>query len=158
MVSYIYILLFLLNNYKTDSKLLISILKFLVYALYFCVESAMVVLGNISCWVSTSNLHRIERRFDIMNKRIFVIKILRYITIILLLLTNLVIVIKKWHLSQWLKCPSNLNWVDIQHNETECSLFSICKFSCYIHSIIKLIFLQGLNSLKINDLNYYDTI
>ena len=100
----------------------------------------------------------IERRFDIMNKRIFVIKILRYITIILLLLTNLVIVIKKWHLSQWLKCPSNLNWVDIQHNETECSLFSICKFSCYIHNNIKLIFLQDLKSLKINDLNYYDTI
>jgi len=33
-----------------------------------------------------------------MKKRIFVIKVLRYITIILSLLTILVIEIKKWHL------------------------------------------------------------
>ena len=39
-----------------------------------------------------------------MKKRIFIIKILRYIAIILLLLTSLVIAIKKWHLSLWLKC------------------------------------------------------
>jgi len=44
-----------------------------------------------------------------MKKRIFMIKILRYICIILLLLTFLVIEIKKWHSFAWISVkPLNL--------------------------------------------------
>ena len=39
-----------------------------------------------------------------MDKRTFIIKILEYIAIILLLLTNLVVAIKKWHSFSTNKC------------------------------------------------------
>ena len=54
----------------------------------------IMIFGTFSSWVSTSNLLE-ERRFDKMTKRVFVIKILRYLSIILLLLIIMILVIKK---------------------------------------------------------------
>ena len=41
---------------------------------------------------------------DMVKKREYVCKVLLYIAIILFLLLMLVVEIKKWHLSLWLKC------------------------------------------------------
>ena len=66
-----------------------------------------------------------------MQKRIFIIKVLRYIAIILSLLSLLVAVIKKWHLSLWLKCPHNFNWGRHSTNQNWMfPFFILCKFSC----------------------------
>ena len=78
-----------------------------------------------------------------MKKRNFVIKVLRYITIILFLLIIMIVVIKKWHLIQiWIKCLSQLNRVDIQLAKLNVPIFILCKISCYIHNNIKRNFFQ----------------
>lgn len=58
-----------------------------------------------------------------MKKRDFVIKVLRYITIILFLLIILIVVIKKWRSFDRISVWFNPNWVDIQLGKTECPLF-----------------------------------
>lgn len=73
-----------------------------------------------------------------MKKRNFVIKVLRYITIILFLLIIMIVVIKKWHSFARISVWFNINWVDIQLGKTECSLFILCKFfplNTYYHKI-----------------------
>ena len=57
-----------------------------------------------------------------MKKRNFVIKVLRYITIILFLLIIMIVVIKKWHSFARISVLFNINWVDIQLGKIECSL------------------------------------
>ena len=78
-----------------------------------------------------------------MKTRNFVIKVLRYITIILFLLIIMIVVIKKWHLIQiWIKCLSQLNRVDIQLAKLNVPIFILCKISCYIHNNIKRNYFQ----------------
>ena len=76
-----------------------------------------------------------------MKKRIFVIKVLRYTSIILLLLTILVLAIKKWHLSQWLKCrPKTLGRHSSQQNRMFPNLLYEVSFTKYIIYYILVFF------------------
>ena len=77
------------------------------------------------------------------KKRTFIIKVLRYIAIILLLLTLLVIAIKIWHsfISDWV---SNLILLEATFTcKIECSsFFIVCKFPWHIHNNIFMLFCQ----------------
>ena len=78
-----------------------------------------------------------------MKKRIFILTFLNYICMILLLLTVLVLVIKKWHFVRLNKVSYQQKiMADIQHNQTEMSPFLFyASFLAYIHiSIYYLVF------------------
>ena len=67
---------------------------FLYVRLFYTVNYEIILLKLLICLVSTSNQHT-RGGYEKMKKREYNIKILRYISLILLLLTILVQVIKK---------------------------------------------------------------
>ena len=93
---------YMLSYFVVFFKIIIILLIYKVPLFYIFVRLtsytyyARLNIGTFSCWVSTSILLG-ERRFDKMKKRIFIIRFLRYLSIILLLLIIMIIVIKKWH-------------------------------------------------------------
>mgnify|MGYP004637781211 FL=1 len=83
-----------------------------------------------------------------MKKRNFVIKVLRYITIILFLLIVMIVVIKKWHLIHiWIKCLTQSMG---RHSTLENWMFPFLFYASFLARIHNNIFFLFFQVLKID--------